>query len=71
MSLPRNAQGKFITKMTYQKKSLIKKTEFTNILIRIPKSYLERIDHALNKKEWGNRTQWIIQAVEAKLNEDI
>ncbi len=71
MTLLRNSEGKFISKSIYEKKSVMKKTEFTNILIRMPKSYLKKIDSSLRKKEWGNRTQWIVQVIGEKLDENI
>ena len=69
MSLPRNARGRFIAKSINEKKDIFNKMRFTNINLRIPTSFLEEINKKIMEKKWGSRTQWIIEAVEAKLHE--
>ena len=52
------------------KKAYVHKEEFTSVLLRIPISRLEMVDDKVKEKPWMNRTQWIMEAIEAKLNED-
>jgi len=74
-SVPRDDDRKkekeaFIDGGGYVKEDIKKKSDFTNILLRVPNSCLERIQERLDKKQWMNRTQWIMEAIEAKLNEN-
>jgi hypothetical protein len=46
------------------------KTEFTNVLTRIPSSVLERVDAKVKEKPWMTRTQWIIEALITKLDKE-
>ena len=57
---------KFIDKGADVKAS--KDEKFKNVLIRIPSDLLSQIDEALEEKPWQNRTQWIVDAIDEKLN---
>ena len=46
------------------------KGDFTNVLIRVPVSILERVDRCVERKPWMNRTQWILEAIDKKLEEE-
>jgi hypothetical protein len=44
-----------------------KKTEFKNVLVRIPVSVLYLIDTEIEEKPWMKRNQWIVEAIVEKL----
>ena len=48
-----------------------KDRSFQNVLIRVPKSILIRLDEAVQNKPWLSRTQWIVEAIHEKLSCDI
>ena len=47
------------------------KGEFTNVLTRIPNDVLNQVDNILTRKRWMTRTGWIMEAIEAKLKEEL
>jgi len=44
-----------------------KDKDFKNVLIRIPTNVLNRLDERIEKKPWMNRTQFIVEAIDDKL----
>lgn len=44
------------------------KNEFSNVIFRIPKEILEKVDEQVRKKSWMTRTQWLIESINEKLN---
>lgn len=44
---------------------------FRNVLVRIPSSMLSVLDDLLKRKPWLNRTQWIVEAIDEKINEEM
>ena len=51
-------------------KNYIHKIESTSVLFRIPISILEKVDAKVKERPWMTRTQWIMEAIEVKLNEN-
>ena len=47
-----------------------KNKNFKNILIRVPLGILSDLDALVEKKPWINRTQWIVEAIHEKLQEN-
>ncbi len=52
-------------------KKLTNKLHFKNVLIRTPISLLEQVDNLLREKPWMNRTQWLMEAIESKLDRGV
>ena len=52
-------------------KNYVHKIDFTSVLFRIPLSILEKMDAKVKEKPWMTRTQWIMEAIEAKLDENV
>jgi len=52
-------------------KTYVHKIHFTNVLFRIPVEILGQVDAKVEERPWTTRTQWIMEAIEAKLNEDV
>lgn len=52
-------------------KTYVHKVHFTNVLFRIPVEILEKVDAKVKERPWTTRTQWIMEAIEVKLDEDI
>lgn len=51
-------------------KTYVHKIHFTNVLFRIPVEILEKVDAKVEERPWKTRTQWIMEAIEAKLDEN-
>lgn len=49
-------------------KAYVHKVQFTNVLFRIPIEILEKVDAEVKERPWTTRTQWIMEAIEAKLD---
>lgn len=56
---------KFIDKGADVKAS--KEKDFKNVLVRLPINVLHRLDERIEKKPWMNRTQFIVEAIDDKL----
>jgi hypothetical protein len=52
------------------RKDYVHKKESTSVLFRIPISILEKVDAKVKERPWTTRTQWIMEAIEVKLDED-
>jgi len=48
-----------------------KDIKFKNLLIRVPTKLLIQLDAIVSKKPWLTRTQWIVTAIDEKLNSDL
>lgn len=48
----------------------IRNKSFTNVLVRIPDSILNELDEILEDKPWLNRTQWIVGAINDKIQKE-
>lgn len=60
----------FISKGAAVKADKEKSGEYKDILIRVPNFILEHIAKDIEKKPWMNRTQWILDAVAAKIDQE-
>jgi hypothetical protein len=72
MSVKKNVKSpsidSFIDKGADVKSS--KDKNFKNVLIRIPKNILDKLDEAVESKQWLTRTQWIVEAIHDKLTKE-
>ena len=60
----------FISKGGFVASDRKPKGDFSNILIRIPQSVLEKVDMCVKRKPWMTRTQWIMEALDRKLDQE-
>jgi hypothetical protein len=64
-----NSLQKFIEKGASVKEG--KDSDFKNILVRVPFSILMDLDESVRKKPWTTRTQWIIEAIYERLQDEM
>lgn len=63
-----NSLQKFISKGAQVKEK--KDDDFKNVLIRVPINVLMDLDESVRKKPWTTRTQWIIEAIYERLQDE-
>lgn len=65
---PEKQVDKFIEKGAAVKAD--KSVKFRSMMLRMPISIFEKIDECIEKKPWKTRTQWIMDAIGDKLQEE-